>query len=58
MIDNILEIIKKYVHWLYIIKTFNSSFQLSDYSLQWIKMQKMTATQLYTEVGEAIKRIF
>ena len=32
-----------------------SSFRLSDYSLQWIKMEKMTTT-LNTKIGETIKR--
>ena len=32
-----------------------SSFWLSDYSLQWIKMEKMITT-LNTKIGETIKR--
>ena len=34
-----------------------SSFRLSSYSLQWIKMEKMTTT-INTKIGETIKRIF
>ena len=39
------------------IQLKTSSFRLSSYSLQWIKMEKMTTT-INTKIGETIKGIY